>query len=92
MQEMISPVAALGIEMNHTTPLVMILALFFSLPWLCILYCIRWSCAHLKSAPAPVTSLWLQIITQNKLFHRLAFTLQGIIVNIQAVLWLQKGD
>ncbi len=35
--------------------------------------------------------LWLQIITQNKLFNRLAFTLQGIIVNIQAVLWLQKG-
>ncbi len=27
--------------------------------------------------------LWPQI-TQNKLFHRLAFTLQGIIVNIQA--------
>ncbi len=36
--------------------------------------------------------LWLQIITQNKLFHRLAFTLQGIIVNVQAVLWLQKGS
>ncbi|ENS5126380.1 mechanosensitive ion channel family protein, partial [Salmonella enterica] len=36
--------------------------------------------------------LWLQIITQNKLFHRLAFTLQGIIVNIQAALWLQKGS
>jgi miniconductance mechanosensitive channel len=35
--------------------------------------------------------LWLQIITQNKLFHRLAFTLQGIIVNVQAVLWLQKA-
>lgn len=34
--------------------------------------------------------LWLQIITQNKLFHRLAFTLQGIIVNIQAVFWLQR--
>ncbi|XNM55885.1 hypothetical protein ACLK1Z_03470 [Escherichia coli] len=33
----------------------------------------------------------MQIITQNKLFHRLAFTLQGIIVNIQAVFWLQKG-
>jgi miniconductance mechanosensitive channel len=29
---------------------------------------------------------------QNKLFHRLAFTLQGIIVNVQAVLWLQKGS
>ena len=27
--------------------------------------------------------LWLQIITQNKLFHRLAFTLQGIIVNVR---------
>jgi miniconductance mechanosensitive channel len=48
-------------------------------------------CAPSKSAQAS-SHLWLQIITQNKLFHRLAFTLQGIIVNVQAVLWLQKGS
>ncbi|UMX53285.1 hypothetical protein MJ389_07495 [Escherichia coli] len=44
-----------------------------------------------KRAIASSRLLWLQIITQNKLFHRLAFYLQGIIVNIQAVFWLQKG-
>lgn len=36
--------------------------------------------------------LWLQIITANRLFHRLASTLQGIVVNVQAVLWLQPGS
>lgn len=36
--------------------------------------------------------LWLQIITENKLFHRIALTLQGVIVNIQVMLWLQKGS
>ncbi len=44
-----------------------------------------------KNVPSPVHGFRLQIITQNKLFHRLAFYLQGIIVNIQAVFWLQKG-
>lgn len=38
------------------------------------------------------SSLTLQIFTQNKLFHRLAFLLQGIIVNVQAVLWLKAGS
>ena len=36
--------------------------------------------------------LWLQIITENKLFDRIALTLQGVIVNIQVMLWLQKGS
>ena len=51
-----------------------------------------WYYAHLKSAPAPAPACGYKIITQNKLFHRLAFTLQGIIVNIQAAIWLQKGS
>jgi len=38
------------------------------------------------------SSLTLQVFTQNKLFHRLAFMLQGIIVNVQAVLWLKSGS
>ncbi|PWC21249.1 miniconductance mechanosensitive channel [Brenneria roseae subsp. roseae] len=31
---------------------------------------------------------WKQILTQHNLFNRLAFLLQGIILNIQVVLWL----
>ena len=38
------------------------------------------------------SSLTLQVFTQNKLFHRLAFMLQGIIVNVQAILWLKSGS
>lgn len=38
------------------------------------------------------SNLILQVFTQNKLFHRLAFMLQGIIVNVQAVLWLKSGS
>lgn len=38
------------------------------------------------------SSLTLQIFTQNKFFHRLALMLQGIIVNVQAVLWLSAGS
>lgn len=34
------------------------------------------------------TSGWKQALTQHNLFNRLAFLLQGIILNIQVVLWL----
>lgn len=33
----------------------------------------------------------LQFLTQHNLFNRLAFTLQGVIVNIQAIVWLPSG-
>jgi miniconductance mechanosensitive channel len=56
-----------------------------------ILFCTK-GAARLRKRAQASSHLWLQIITQNKLFHRLAFTLQGIIVNVQAVLWLQKGS
>ncbi|MGM0515244.1 MAG: miniconductance mechanosensitive channel, partial [Pseudomonadota bacterium] len=32
--------------------------------------------------------LWQQAITQHKLFQRAALLLQGVIINVQAVLWL----
>ncbi|PWC18502.1 mechanosensitive ion channel family protein [Brenneria corticis] len=39
--------------------------------------------AHNAGAPG-----WKQALTQHNLFNRLAFLLQGIILNIQVVLWL----
>lgn len=92
MQELISQVEELGIEINHTTSLVMIFGIIF-LTAIIVHVILHWVVlrAFEKRANASFR-LWLQIITQNKLFHRLAFTLQGIIVNIQAALWLQKGS
>ncbi|EGF9961913.1 mechanosensitive ion channel family protein [Salmonella sp. 237J8] len=93
MQELISRVEYLaGIEMNHTTSLVVIFGIIF-LTAVVVHIILHWIVLRAFEKRASASSrLWLQIITQNKLFHRLAFTLQGIIVNIQAALWLQKGS
>ncbi len=41
------------------------------------IFCTGWYCGPSKTCHRQFTAL-LQIITQNKLFHRLAFTLQGL--------------
>ncbi|CAK7087193.1 MAG: Miniconductance mechanosensitive channel YbdG [Citrobacter freundii] len=92
MQELISQVEELGIEINHTTSLVMIFGIIF-ITAIIVHVILHWVVLRAFEKRANASSrLWLQIITQNKLFHRLVFTLQGIIVNIQAALWLQKGS
>ena len=92
MQELISQVEELGIEINHTTSLVMIFGIIF-ITAIIVHVILHWVVLRAFEKRANASSrLWLQIITQNKLFHRLAFTLQGIIVNIQAALWLEKGS
>ncbi|MDM3264388.1 mechanosensitive ion channel family protein [Citrobacter sp. Cf039] len=92
MQELISQVEELGIEINHTTSLVMIFGIIF-ITAIIVHVILHWVVLRAFEKRASTSSrLWLQIITQNKLFHSLAFTLQGIIVNIQATLWLQKGS
>lgn len=92
MQELISQVEELGIEINHTTSLVMIFGIIF-ITAIIVHVILHWVVLRAFEKRANASSrLWLQIITHNKLFHRLAFTLQGIIVNIQAALWLQKGS
>ncbi|POT58287.1 miniconductance mechanosensitive channel [Citrobacter amalonaticus] len=93
MQELITQVEDLaGIEIDHTTSLVMIFGIIF-LTAVIVHIILHWIVLRTFEKRATASSrLWLQIITQNKFFHRLAFTLQGIIVNIQAALWLQKGS
>ncbi len=91
MQDLISQVEDLaGIEIDHTTSMVMIFGIIFLTAVVVHIFALGGT-ADLRKRAIASSRLWLQIITQNKLFHRLAFTLQGIIVNIQAVFWLQKA-
>lgn len=77
MQEFISLVEETGIEINHTTSLVIIFGIIF-LTALIIHFILHKVVLRAFEKRARASShLWLQIITQNKLFHRLAFTLQG---------------
>ncbi len=92
MQELASFLSNFGIVLNHTTSLILVLSIIFifSLAVHFMLHGIVLRAFEKRAKSSP--HLWLQIITENKLFQRLALTLQGIIVNIQAVLWLQKGS
>lgn len=92
MQELISQIEEMGIEIDHTNSLVIIFGIIFLTAIIVHLILHRLVLRTFEKRAQASSHLWLQIITQNKLFHRLAFTLQGIIVNVQAVLWLQKGS
>lgn len=90
MQELISQIAALGIEITPTRSLMIIFGIILFTAVVVHLILHKVVLRAFEKRALASSHLWLQIITQNKLFHRLAFTLQGIIVNVQAVLWLQK--
>ena len=92
MQELISQIEEMGIEINHTNSLVIIFGIILLTAIVVHIILHRIVLRTFERRAQASSKLWLQIITQNKLFHRLAFTLQGIIVNVQAVLWLQKGS
>lgn len=92
MQELITQIEEMGIEINHTKSLIIIFGIIFLTAIIVHLILHRVVLRTFEKRAQASSHLWLQIITQNKLFHRLAFTLQGIIVNVQAVLWLQKGS
>lgn len=92
MKELLSQVEEFGIELTHTTSLAIVFAIILLTAIVVHFILHRLVLRAFEKRAQASQHLWLQIITQNKLFHRLAFTLQGIIVNVQATLWLQKGS
>ena len=92
MKELFAQVEELGVELTHTTSLAIVFAIILLTAIVIHLILHRLVLRAFEKRAQASTHLWLQIITQNKLFHRLAFTLQGIVVNVQATLWLQKGS
>ncbi|QGU86775.1 mechanosensitive ion channel family protein [Erwinia sorbitola] len=92
MQQLTAILKQYGIEPDPTTSMIMIFGIIF-LTGLIIHFILHRIVLKLFERRAQGSNrLWLQIITGNKLFSRLAFMLQGMIVNLQAVLWLQKGS
>ena len=92
MQEIISTLKQWGIDINHTTSLVIIFGIIFLTAIILHLVLHRIVLRAFEKKAQASQHLWLQIITQNKLFHRVALTIQGIVVQAQAALWLQKGS
>ncbi|MTD39936.1 mechanosensitive ion channel [Erwinia sp. CPCC 100877] len=81
-----------GIELNQTVLLIMVLGVIFITALIIHFILHRIVLKAFEKKAQASTKLWPQIITQNKLFHRLALLLQGVVVNLQSAVWLHgKG-
>ncbi len=77
-----------GIELNQTVLLVMVLVVIFITALIIHFILHRIVLKAFEKKAHASSKLWPQIITQNKLFHRLALVFQGVVVNVQSAVWL----
>ncbi|HEI8867366.1 mechanosensitive ion channel family protein [Serratia sp. AKBS12] len=81
-----------GIEFTDVMSLVMVLGLIVLISVVIHLVLHRVVLATLQRRGQRSQRVWQQAITQYKLFQRAALLLQGVIINLQAILWLHNGS
>ncbi|WP_145564626.1 mechanosensitive ion channel family protein [Yersinia aldovae] len=93
MQQQISQwLATLGLEFSDVVSLMLVIGLILLVSVVIHLVLHRVVVTPLQNRGQQSQRIWQQAITQHKLFQRVALLLQGIIINLQAVLWLQNGS
>ncbi len=80
-----------GLEFGGVMSLLMVLGLIVLISVAIHLVLHRVVLAALQRRGQQSQRVWQQAITQYKLFQRVALLLQGVIISIQATLWLQSG-
>ncbi|BEN19529.1 TPA: mechanosensitive ion channel family protein [Serratia marcescens] len=81
-----------GLEFGGVMSLLMVLGLIVLISVAIHLVLHRMVLAALQRRGQQSQRVWQQAITQYKLFQRVALLLQGVIISIQATLWLQSGS
>ncbi|HCR3022399.1 mechanosensitive ion channel family protein [Serratia marcescens] len=81
-----------GLEFGGVISLLMVLGLIVLISVAIHLVLHRVVLAALQRRGQQSQRVWQQAITQYKLFQRVALLLQGVIISIQATLWLQSGS
>lgn len=81
-----------GLEFGGVMSLLMVLGLIVLISVVIHLVLHRVVLAALQCRGQQSQRVWQQAITQYKLFQRVALLLQGVIISIQATLWLQSGS
>ncbi len=81
-----------GLEFGGVMSLLMVLGLIVLISVAIHLVLHRVVLAALQRRGQQSQRVWQQAITQYKLFQRVALLLQGMIISIQATLWLQSGS
>lgn len=81
-----------GLEFGGVMSLLMVLGLIVLISVAIHLVLHRVVLAALQRRGQQSQRVWQQAIAQYKLFQRVALLLQGVIISIQATLWLQSGS
>ncbi|HEJ6943584.1 TPA: mechanosensitive ion channel [Serratia marcescens] len=81
-----------GLEFGGVMSLLMVLGLIVLISVAIHLVLHRVVLAALQRRGQQSQRVWQQAITQYKLFQRVTLLLQGVIISIQATLWLQSGS
>ncbi|EFE98194.1 mechanosensitive ion channel family protein [Serratia odorifera] len=81
-----------GIEFTDVMSLVMVLGLIVLISVVIHLVLHRVVLAAIQRRGQQSQRVWQQALTQHKLFQRAALLLQGVIINLQAILWLHNGS
>ncbi|MBH2655928.1 mechanosensitive ion channel family protein [Serratia ureilytica] len=81
-----------GLEFGGVMSLLMVLGLIVLISVVIHLVLHRVVLAALQRRGQQSQRVWQQAITQYKLFQRVALLLQGVLISIQATLWLQSGS
>ncbi|MEL5614398.1 mechanosensitive ion channel family protein [Serratia marcescens] len=81
-----------GLEFGGVMSLLLVLGLIVLISVAIHLVLHRVVLAALQRRGQQSQRVWQQAITQYKLFQRVALLLQGVIISIQATLWLQSGS
>ncbi|MEX3242382.1 mechanosensitive ion channel family protein [Serratia quinivorans] len=80
-----------GLEFSGVMSLLMVLGLIVLISVVIHLVLHRVVLKAIQRRGQQSQRVWQQAITQYKLFQRMALLLQGVIINLQAVLWLHAG-
>ncbi|SQI32744.1 Miniconductance mechanosensitive channel [Serratia plymuthica] len=80
-----------GLEFSGVMSLLMVLGLIVLISVAIHLVLHRVVLATIQRRGQQSQRVWQQALTQYKLFQRMALLLQGVIINLQAVLWLHAG-
>lgn len=83
---------SIGLEFTDMMSLAMVLGLIVLISVVIHLVLHRVVLTAIQRRGQHSQHLWQQAITQHKLFQRAALLLQGVIINVQAVLWLHNGS
>jgi len=92
MRELLAMLQRYGIDLNHPSSLFMVFTYLIVITLVVHFMLHRVVLKSLEKHAATGTALWLKSFTQSKLFHRLAMTFEGVLLNFQLMLWLHAGS